>query len=206
VTEQRESTLRRGRRAGHPSTRSDILHVALAQFAESGFSHTSIRTVAAAAHVNPSLVTHFFTSKEGLFGASVSEALAALRSPMIAAITAGREGLGRRLATTYFGFWEQESTSLQLRAIYRSASSSRTATEIVQRELGAAMPPELFQEFPPEITERFPLAMAQLLGVAILRYLFPSPAIADLSLDDLIDAVGPAIEHTLGGHIRTKAS
>ncbi|MGH3339305.1 MAG: TetR/AcrR family transcriptional regulator, partial [Propionibacteriaceae bacterium] len=47
---------RRGRRPGSPRTREAILEVALEQFAYRGYTGTSLRGVAAAAGVDPSLV------------------------------------------------------------------------------------------------------------------------------------------------------
>ncbi|MGZ6746177.1 MAG: TetR family transcriptional regulator, partial [Nocardioides sp.] len=51
---------RRGRRPGAPDTRSAILSAARAQFAQSGYSGTTMRAVAAAAGVDAALVHHYF--------------------------------------------------------------------------------------------------------------------------------------------------
>jgi AcrR family transcriptional regulator len=56
------------RRSPHssPETAERILSAAVAEFAEHGFTKTTIRGVAAAAEVSPGLVIHHFGSKEGL--------------------------------------------------------------------------------------------------------------------------------------------
>ncbi|WP_166974536.1 TetR/AcrR family transcriptional regulator [Brevibacterium atlanticum] len=56
------------RRSPHssPETAEKILSAAVAEFAERGFTKTTIRGVAAAAGVSPGLVIHHFGSKEGL--------------------------------------------------------------------------------------------------------------------------------------------
>ncbi|MCF8529086.1 MAG: TetR/AcrR family transcriptional regulator [Aquiluna sp.] len=54
------------------SSRDDILRAAKALFMEQGFAKTSMRAVAREAKVDPSLVLHFFTNKEGLFSATIN--------------------------------------------------------------------------------------------------------------------------------------
>ncbi|WP_166821357.1 TetR/AcrR family transcriptional regulator [Brevibacterium limosum] len=49
-----------------PETAERILSAAVAEFAEHGFTKTTIRGIAAAAEVSPGLVIHHFGSKEGL--------------------------------------------------------------------------------------------------------------------------------------------
>lgn len=49
-----------------PETAQKILSAAVAEFAEHGFTKTTIRGIAAAAEVSPGLVIHHFGSKDGL--------------------------------------------------------------------------------------------------------------------------------------------
>jgi AcrR family transcriptional regulator len=57
-----------GRRpAGTSDTRADILSAAKASFAQVGFDRSTIRGIASAAGVDPSLVMHYFGSKAQLF-------------------------------------------------------------------------------------------------------------------------------------------
>ena len=60
-----------GRRAGESGTREAILAAARAQFADHGYDGATIRTIAAAAGVDPALVHHFHGSKEKLFAAAM---------------------------------------------------------------------------------------------------------------------------------------
>ncbi|WP_181275002.1 TetR/AcrR family transcriptional regulator [Brevibacterium oceani] len=60
-----DSTSRRSPNSS-PETAERILSAAVAEFAEHGFSKTTIRGIAAAAEVSPGLVIHHFGSKEGL--------------------------------------------------------------------------------------------------------------------------------------------
>lgn len=54
------------------SSRQDILLAAKALFMAQGFAKTSLRAVARAAKVDPSLVLHFFKNKEGLFSETIN--------------------------------------------------------------------------------------------------------------------------------------
>src|SRR5262245_52922751 len=58
---------RRSRADQRRETEARILAAARARFAESGYERTTIRSVAAAAGVDPGLVMHYFGSKAGLF-------------------------------------------------------------------------------------------------------------------------------------------
>jgi TetR/AcrR family transcriptional regulator, regulator of cefoperazone and chloramphenicol sensitivity len=70
----------RGERSADDLTaRARIRDVALALFAERGYSGTSIRDVARAAGVSPGLVQHHFGSKEGLREACDAQVLETLR-------------------------------------------------------------------------------------------------------------------------------
>ncbi|MHB1876836.1 MAG: TetR/AcrR family transcriptional regulator [Streptosporangiaceae bacterium] len=60
-----------GRRPGDSGTREAISEAARAQFAERGYQGATIRSIAAAAGVDPALVYHFYDSKESLFAAAM---------------------------------------------------------------------------------------------------------------------------------------
>ena len=60
-----------GRRPGESGTRDAILAAARLAFGRQGYGATSVRAVARAAGVDPSLVLHFFGSKDGLFEAAL---------------------------------------------------------------------------------------------------------------------------------------
>src|SRR6266850_8415525 len=62
---------RTGRRPGSGGTGEKILSAARAHFARVGYEAGTVRGIAADAGVDPSLVLHYFGSKEGLFRAAV---------------------------------------------------------------------------------------------------------------------------------------
>jgi len=193
VDDHPDTTARRGRRSGKTQTRATILRVALTQFAETGYADTSVRSVAAAAGVNPSLVTHFFANKEGLFVAAVGTLMDDIRPAMAAALVGDPDRLGHRIAAAYLALWDSPATSLRLRAVYRSASASPAASTIVQRQL-ATTTAEPFKTVRASDRTRLPIVMGQLLGIAVTRYLFET---TQLPLDKLVEIAGHAAQATL---------
>jgi AcrR family transcriptional regulator len=59
-------------------TRDRILKTAVRLFAERGYEMTSIRTLAAKAHVNQAAVNYHFKSKDRLYGEVLRDAIHAL--------------------------------------------------------------------------------------------------------------------------------
>ena len=187
----------RGRRAGRTATRDEILRHALDQFAEQGYADTSVRGIAAAAGVDPSLVTHFYRSKQALFVEAIG-LLGDLPERGQAMVTAGRQGLGRRLADTYLRLWEDPHAGPRLRALFRSVTTNKAAAQAVQSVLEARVLSAAAENLSPEVVARFPLAMTQLAGVAIAKYVLEVRPLAAMSREELVDALTPALEATLG--------
>ena len=94
-----------GRRGGGSDTRAEIVREASAQFAERGYDAVTYAGIARSVGVDPTLITHFFGSKERLFAATL-ESLSGVFAGMSEAFVGGRDGLGRRLAEAYFAAWE----------------------------------------------------------------------------------------------------
>ncbi|UDY25006.1 TetR/AcrR family transcriptional regulator [Nocardioides sp. Kera G14] len=178
----------RGRRAGESHTREAILDAARDQFASHGYTQTSLRSVALAAAVDPSLVTHFFGSKEGLFAAAFT-VLETLPEELLSRLHGAPVGeRGRLLATTYLGAWEHPATGRALRALARAAGESATAAAIVRQTLESMSTVVGLQA-----------AMGQLFGFAVARYVIQVEPLASLSLEDALEVVVPAIEATYAG-------
>lgn len=187
----------RGRRTGKSATRDQILHHAVDQFAELGYAGASVRGIAAAAGVDPSLVAHFYGTKEALFEAT-TRLLSDMPERVRATIAAGRPGLGGRLTDLYFGLWEDPSTGPLMQGLFRSVTTSRAAASFVQNALETRVLQTAASDLPPRTAARLPLAMNQLVGVALARYVLKVPSIAAMPRQELVESLTPAIEATLG--------
>lgn len=197
---------RRGRPAtadraeGVPAARDRILGSARTEFAERGYDKASIRAIARGAEVDPALVHHYFGSKEEVFAAAVEGAFApALRVPELFT-TGSREDVGERLVRFMFGVWENALTREPLLAIVRSAVSNETAARIfrglISRQLVSRVANELDA---PDATLRVELAVAQLVGSALLRYVIKLEPLASADTEELVGRLAPVVQHHLVG-------
>ena len=106
--------------------------------------------------------------------------------------------MGARLARVFLSAWEDPSARARLQAVLRSALADpeRAALlrEFVTTQLFGRVAP-LLSGPDPEL--RVNLAAAQLLGVAVMRYLLEIEPIASASLEELVERVTPALDRYL---------
>src|SRR6185437_6474763 len=67
-----------------PSARDRILKTAVRLFAERGYEATSVRTLAAKAHVNQAAINYHFKTKDGLYRQILRDAIHALTQDQLA--------------------------------------------------------------------------------------------------------------------------
>lgn len=187
-----------GRRPGNPDTRAEILAAAREAFAESGYDRATIRAIAGRAAVDPSLVHHYFGTKETLYAASIE--LTIIPAEMLGAALEGpRASLGRRLATGFFGVWELEGPRHALLGMLRGAMSGDDAAVRPFREFVVeTIRTRLAAEMGGEDADLRAMGIAgQLVGVAIIRYVARIEPIASASIDELVDLVAPRLQSYL---------
>lgn len=188
---------RTGRRPGPSNTREAILAAARRRFGDEGYDATSLRAIALDAGVDPGVILHFFDSKEGLFQAVVGWPFDPSRvAPRI--VGPSPDGIGGRVAQVFLGMWDDPATGSALAAVLRSAmthpASARLLREFVSRQLFAHVIGRLDG---PEAELRGELAAAQLIGVAILRYILQVEPIASASTDSLVAWLTPTLDKFL---------
>jgi len=175
---------RTGRRPGAGPTRSKILSAARTHFARVGFDAGTIRGIAAEAAVDPSLVLHYFGSKDGVFRAAVDFPLdPAQFVPQL--LAPGLDGLGERLVHFFVETWDSPAGRPLLaliRSVVASADAAALLREFVSRELRAS------------------LAASTLIGAAMLRYVIELEPLASASPDELAVWLGPTVQRYLTAH------
>lgn len=184
----------RGRPRQPTGTREAILDAALRQFSERGFKGASIRAIAGAAGVDAALVGHYFGTKQQLFAATIT---ARLRLPEhVCPTLEGDPGdVGRRFTRAYLNLWEDPRLRPMLSAIVRSAVTEPGDFTGMLTDIQASLLRDgriTDHGYSPDGVQ---LAAAQLLGVAIGRYVVGLPPVAAMDLDALVDALAPAIQH-----------
>ncbi|MFI1682081.1 TetR family transcriptional regulator [Streptomyces sp. NPDC020607] len=183
-----------------PATRDQILRAAREEFSERGYEKTSVRGIAKAAGVDSALVHHYFGTKEQVFEAAITIAFApALEAP--AAIDDGPlDGVGERLTRFVLGVWENPATRAPLLAIVRSAVDNETAAAVFRRLISTQLLGRIAGRLDvPDAELRAELAAAQLVGVAMLRYVIQIEPLASADVEQLVARVAPVVQGHLTG-------
>lgn len=196
------STAPRGRRPSGGDARADILGAARELFASDGYEKASMRAIARRARVDPSLIVHYFTSKEGL----LREALALPMNPA-QILSEGLDGVpddqvGVELVRLIVGVWEQPAVQPRLQSMLRTAISHDLAMtllrQMLQRTVIAAVSRLVEDD---SAQQRAELIGSQMAGLALTRYLIRLPTLAAMSVDEVAEAVGPSVQHYLTGTV-----
>jgi len=193
---------RSGRRGGAADTRGDILRAAREQFG-SGFEATSVRAVARAARVDPSLVVQYFGGKEGLFKAILDEAVQP-HEGIGPSLSEGGE-IGPELAAYFFEIWENPARRQPFQAMLVSAASNEAAAEVLRGFVRGQVVARLSALLTGEDVElRAELAGSHLIGAALARYVYRIPPLSKAPIEDVVGPVGRAIQGYLTGEYSTK--
>jgi AcrR family transcriptional regulator len=188
----------RGRRPGTTDTRAEILDAARDLFAAQGYEKASMRAIAARAKVDPSLIVHYFASKEGL----LREALTLPLDPrtVLASSLADvpDDKVGEELVRVVLSVWERPAVQSRLLTLLRTAVSHDLAMtvlrQMLQRTVVAAVSRLVDDDSAPMRAE---LVATQMAGLAMTRYLLRLPAVAEASVDELAIAIGPSVQRYL---------
>ncbi len=203
---QAERALKMGRRPGNQDTRGVILSAARHAFAARGFAGASLRSIAADAGVDPSLVHHYFENKQQLFLATVQ--LPVDLPQLVADVAAGGTvGLGVRLVRTILGVWDSELQAGLVTALRTALTDPAMARpvreflslEIIGRVLSGA---NLTRD---EAARRSGLVASQVVGLLVGRYVLAFPALTERSAESLVSEIGPTLQRYLDGDLGSPA-
>jgi AcrR family transcriptional regulator len=188
---------RTGRRPGAPDTREHIVEVARRAFGGRGYEATSLRSVAKEANVDPGLLVHYFGGKDGLFLAALEVTIEPER------FFHGLEGLSTAVAAEqivrrYLLMLDNAEIRDVVMSLVRSAVSNDEAAgmlrEFLIQKMFTSLVPVIKQ---PDAQTRASLIVAQLIGVAMLKYIAKAEVVVQTSNDELVHLVAPAIERYL---------
>jgi AcrR family transcriptional regulator len=173
-------------------TRRAILGAARATFAARGYERTTIRAVAARADIDASMVMRYFRSKAGLFTAAVTMDL---QVPDLRSAPASRRG--ELLVRHFISRWEGPGRDDELIVLLRTAVTSETVAEQLQAVLSQLITEPIAALGDEQAAKRGTLIAAQLLGVALCRYILRFEPLASLSADEVVAAVAPSVQRYL---------
>jgi AcrR family transcriptional regulator len=183
-----------------------ILGAARASFAQRGYAGTSLRAVARDANVDPALVKYYFTDKAGLLDAAL------VPPPAWGRAIAGGAGAplrarGAVLVKTMLDSWADPGIAEFLRSAILVAAHEPIAlqrfTSVFAVNVLAAVSAQLPDE---ERLLRASLASTQIVGLAIMRYVWKVGAVAMLPDERVVELIGPTIQRYLSGKLPPAAA
>ena len=176
-------------------TKSRILAAGRRQFGEQGYERTTIRSVAAEANIDPSLVMRYFGSKDGLFSAAIE---INLHFPVLRDMP--KNEVGRRLVQHFLHIWEDSDATRCLPALLRAGATNKVAAQRLRAILVKQVRPGL-QGFVPEkdIDRVLGLFTSQMLGLAYTRYVLRLPAVVALDRDTIVEYLGATVQKYIVG-------
>lgn len=173
-------------------TKLRILNAARRRFAEDGYERATIRTVAADAAIDPSMVMRYFGSKEGLFAAAASFEL---NLPDLAALP--RRKRGERLAQHFLHLWERDEFGGDLAVLLRTAATNDRAAERVLQVFRQQVVPVVAAVSPDAASTRAALITSQFLGMAFCRYVVRMPELTKVDAHIILTSLGRTIQRYL---------
>lgn len=187
---------RAGRRPGPTRTKDEILACARGQFAEHGYNATTVRSIAAAAAVNPALIHHYFGSKDRLF-------LAVLSLPINPAVeiahlldSGSADDFPDRLVRYFITAWRDPIVGQGLHAVLRRAVSEQESAALLRNFAENLILPQVAAALRvPEL--RVAAALSHLFGLLLGATILRIEPLASAADDELAALVAPAIRHYL---------
>jgi AcrR family transcriptional regulator len=177
--------------------RTALVDAARRLFAERGFAATSVRAVAREAGVDPALVSHYFGDKQGLLVATMAlpvDPAARIRE----VLAGGPDGLGERLVRTFAETWDPHADVIA--SLLRTAMTGDTErAPVLQLARDIVVVGVREQLDGPDADGRAALVAAQVVGLAVTRYVARLPHVLDLTPDALARVYGPAVQALVDG-------
>lgn len=171
------------------ATKAAILAAAREQFAASGYQGATIRTIAAAAAIDPAMVMRYFGNKEGLFAAAAEFDL---RLPDLSLLPRG--AVGPALVAHFLDRWEGDDT---LMALLRTGVTNAAAAERLKGLFATQVAPVVarLSGLPRAAAlARAGLVATQILGLALCRYVLQLPPVVALEREQIVRRVGGTLE------------
>ncbi|WP_406177217.1 TetR family transcriptional regulator [Streptomyces sp. NBC_00996] len=193
----------RGRRPGKPDTRAVILAVARRRFLEDGYHAVTLRSIAAEADVDLALLSYYFGSKKGLFGAAL--ALRANPAEVLARLlNEGDPGtLPERVLRQVIAVWDAPESGPALLTLLRSTAQDAAVAALVHEALEREIVDRIAERVGGRTgRQRAASFTAVLAGLITTRYLLRLEPMASMSSDDVVRLLSPQLRQALGMPVR----
>lgn len=158
-----------------------------------------MRSVAAEVGVDAALISYFFGSKKGLFGAAL--ALSANPPEILAKALAGDPAdLPERLLSALLHSWDDPESGAALRTMVRAAILEPELARLLREVLQHEMIDRVAEHLPGARSEARAAAFGtQLAGVVFARYVLEIEPVATMKPDELVRHLAPGLHAVLHG-------
>ena len=189
---------------GESSESSGVIKAARDAFMASGYARTTIKSIAAAAGVAPTVVTNLYNNKEALFAAAMALPFDPQRA-IPALIAPGIDGMGERIVRSTFQLISDEN----IRADLSKAAGAVQGTKVGGVDVFAVIKPlsDYFQTAVidrvlvavgiPDARLRGALISANLSGIIAYRYFLHVEPLATMPEDQVVALIAPMIQDLL---------
>lgn len=178
-----------------------ILGAAREEFAQHGWAGTTIRAVARSADVDPALVYHYFGSKEALLDAATTPPQRWLGDVASTWGTPVAE-LGAALLRLMLGAWADDEIGPVLRAVLLTAAHDETTREKLRRVVeGSLIGASHVGTDGADRLKRSGLISSQIMGVAMMRFVWKVEPVASMTDDELVAAIAPNLQRYIDGDL-----
>lgn len=187
----------RGRPRDATHAREQILQAARKLFLASGYTRVTMRAIAAEAGVDAALISYYFGSKRGLFGA-VMELIVSPPDIIRAAVRGDPGRLPERILAYVIGTWDDPERGAPLLALYRragqEADASRLLRELIEREVVTVIAEYLGGA---DAEGRAGVVASQIAGLVFMRHVLRAEPLASMPAAELVARAAPALRTAL---------
>jgi AcrR family transcriptional regulator len=158
------------RRGANGDARGDIIRAAKQCFAAKGYDRATMREIGLLANVDPSLIVHYFGSKEALFAESVIIDVPDLNIPSrLAAVPPERWGM--TLADIFVNIADNNEWFKTLIGVLRAAASEPKAAEMVAQIFRTAIIDKFVLLGVSNANQRATMLVSLMIGVAVTGHI-----------------------------------
>ena len=181
--------------------KQELLDAAIDYVAEHGMADTSLRQIAAAIGTSHRMLIHYFGSKEGLLDAATNPPQRWLEN--IAKVwTSPLDELGAALITLLLASWADDEIGPTLRAILQTAAHEPSTREKLRRVVeGSLMGVSQLGVDEHDRLIRSGLIASQMMGFALMRYVWKIEPTASMTDAEAISAIAPNLQRYVNGDL-----
>ncbi len=179
-------------------TRRALIVAAHQELLEHGYYGTSLRGVARRGGVDPSLVRHYFNSKDELLLESVQIRVDPAQFAK-EILRGAASGIGRRIVRFMLGFWEDPASRKSLVRLVSSLNSPEIA-ELTREAFVKPFFGTIADEVSPDRPQlRAALAASHMMTLGFSRHVLGEPTLSRTESPELVRIVGRSLQHYLTG-------